>query len=181
MANNFFEGLDGLMDGLGGKLSKKAKELSGQAETIYEIQKLRNKISGANRLIDKTMADLGNIIYKQYAAGASLGEEQKILCERIDEYMHQIHTCEEAIAEIQGKKICPSCQQKVSSDVAFCPNCGASCTTTAEEPAEDDVIDGEAKEVVPPKSEKDTEEVSIKNEEETEEKEAEQKDEENKE
>ncbi len=179
MANNFFEGLDGLMDGLGEKISKKAKELSGQAETIYEVQKLRNKISSANRSVDKVMADLGNIIYKQYVNGAELSEEQKILCERIDEYKNQIHTCEEAIADIQGKKICSSCQQKVSSDAAFCPNCGAACTTTAEEPAEEDVIDGEAKEV-DPKFEEDAEpeEASTENEEVTEQ---EEKDEENKE
>lgn len=179
MANNFFEGLDGLMDGLGGKISKKAKELSGQAETLYEVQKLRNKISSANRSVEKAKADLGNIIYKQYIAGAELSEEQKVLCEHIDDYMHQIHTCEEAIADIQGKQICPSCQQKVSGDALFCPNCGAACTTTAEEPEEEDVIDGEAKEV-DPKCEEDAEaeNASTENEEMTEQEET---DEENKE
>lgn len=137
MANKFF---DGLMDGLGVKLSQTAKELSGHAETIYEAQKLRNKISNENRAVDKLMADLGNILYKQYIAGAELDEEQKALCEQIDQHMQNIEKSKEDLANMQGKKVCPTCQQKVAKDAAFCPNCGTACPV-AEEPAEEEIVD----------------------------------------
>lgn len=138
MANKFF---DGWIDGLGEKLSQTAKELSGHAETIYETQKLRTKISNENRAVDKLMADLGNIIYKQYIAGAELDEEQKALCEQIDQHMVQIDKFAADLANMQGKKICPSCQQKVAKNVAFCPNCGAACPTPEEEPEEEEIVD----------------------------------------
>lgn len=145
MANKFF---DGLMDGLGEKLSKTAKELSGHAETIYEVQKLRNKISGENRAIDKLMADLGNILYKQYIEGADLDEEQTALCERIDQHMKNIEKTTEELANMQGKKVCPVCQQKVAKSAAFCPNCGTACATE-EDPLEEEIIDMPEEEVCP--------------------------------
>lgn len=137
MANKFF---DGLMDGLGVKISKTAKELSGHAETIYETQKLRNKISNENRAIDKLMADLGNILYKQYIAGAEMDEEQKALCEQIDQHMQNIEKATDELANMQGKKICPTCQQKVAKNAAFCPNCGTACPVV-EEPVEEEIVD----------------------------------------
>lgn len=142
MANKFFDGLkDGrFMDGLGEKISKTAKELSGHAETIYETQKLRNKISNENRAVDKLLSDLGNILYKQYIAGEELEDNQKIICEQIDQHMQNIEKISEDLANMQGKKVCPVCQQKVAKNAAFCPNCGTACPV-AEEPVEEDIVD----------------------------------------
>ena len=41
---------------LGETLTKTARELSGRAEEVYETQRLRNKISGEERQINKAMA-----------------------------------------------------------------------------------------------------------------------------
>lgn len=156
MTNNFFEGLDGLMDGLGEKITKKAKELGGQAETIYEAQKLRNKISNAKRLIDKELIELGKLVFKKYMKGEEVKENLDVFCERIKAYQRQIHTWEDELADIQGLKVCPSCQQRVSRDAAFCPNCGTACTVVDEGTDEEDIIDAEAEEVCP-KCEEDAE------------------------
>ena len=142
MAKKFFNGWDGIMDGLGEKISQTAKELSGHAETIYETQKLRNKIANENRAVDKLLADLGNIIYKQYIAGAELDEDQKVLCEQIEQHMQNIEKSTDDMANKQGKKICPTCQQRVAKEAAFCPNCGTACPVAEEEPVdEDDIVD----------------------------------------
>lgn len=169
MAANFFDGWDDLVDGIGEKITRKAKELSGQAETIYEVQKLRNKISIANRAVEKAKADLGNMIYKQYVKGGKLPENQKVLCEKIDEYMHQIQTCEDAIADIKGMKICPSCEQKVSADASFCPNCGAACTVVENDVVDEEIFDTEEEEGFPKFEDEDAEtveEASMENKEE---------------
>ena len=50
MAKDFF-------GSLGETLTKTAKELSGRAEEVYETQRLKNKISGEERQIEKAMAD----------------------------------------------------------------------------------------------------------------------------
>ena len=159
MANKFFDGFkDGrFMDGLGEKISKTAKELSGHAETIYETQKLRSKISNENRAVDKLLADLGNILYKQYIAGEELDDNQRIICEQIDQHMQNIEKISEDLANIQRKKVCPVCQQKVAKNAAFCPNCGTACPV-AEEPAEEEIIDMPVEEEACPECEECAEE-----------------------
>lgn len=47
MAKDFF-------GSLGETLTKTAKELSGRAEEVYETQRLKNKISGEERQIEKS-------------------------------------------------------------------------------------------------------------------------------
>lgn len=134
-------------DELGETLTRTAKELGERAELIYGTQKLRNKISSERRIIDKTMADLGNILYKSYTSGAELDENQRRLCEQIDQHFEEIEKCKESMANLRGKKICPSCKETVDRSVAFCPHCGASCpdpepeSATAEEDIVEDVAD----------------------------------------
>lgn len=134
-------------DELGETLTRTAKELGERAELIYGTQKLRNKIASERRIIDKTMADLGNILYKSYTSGAELDENQRRLCEQIDQHFEEIEKCKESMANLRGKKICPSCKETVDRSVAFCPHCGASCpdpepeSATAEEDIVEDVAD----------------------------------------
>ena len=46
-------------DDLGNALTRKAKGLSSKAENLYEIQKIRNKLSAQERMIEKLMMDIG--------------------------------------------------------------------------------------------------------------------------
>lgn len=136
---------------LGETLTKTAKELSGRAEEVYETQRLRNKISGEERQVEKAMADLGRIIYKRYKEEVPVDDAQKALCEQIDQRMEQIEKYKTDISElkIKSKRFCPSCGSPIEKGAAFCSQCGAACPT--EEPEEesgDDVIEGTAEEVV---------------------------------
>ena len=83
MAKDFF-------GSLGETLTKTAKELSGRAEEVYETQRLKNKISGEERQIEKAMADLGRIIYKRYKKEIPVDDAQKALCEQIDQRMEPV-------------------------------------------------------------------------------------------
>ena len=139
MAKDFF-------GSLGETLTKTAKELSGRAEEVYETQRLKNKISGEERQIEKAMADLGRIIYKRYKKEIPVDDAQKALCEQIDQRMEQIEKYKTDISElkVKNKRFCPSCGSPLAKDDAFCSQCGAACPTV--EP-EDDVIEGTAEEV----------------------------------
>ena len=46
-------------DGLGEALTKTAREIGERAEQIYEVQKLRNRISGEERMVDKILIRCG--------------------------------------------------------------------------------------------------------------------------
>lgn len=144
MAKDFF-------GSLGETLTKTAKELSGRAEEVYETQRLRNKISGEERQVEKAMADLGRIIYKRYKEDIPVDDAQKALCEQIDQRMEQIEKYKTDISElkVRSKRFCPSCGNPIEKGAAFCSQCGAACPTEEpEEEAGDDVIDGTAEEVV---------------------------------
>lgn len=143
MAKDFF-------GSLGETLTKTAKELSGRAEEVYETQRLKNKISGEERQIEKAMADLGRIIYKRYKKEIPVDDAQKALCEQIDQCMEQIEKYKTDISElkVKNKRFCPSCGSPLAKDDAFCSQCGAACPTVEpEEDAGDDVIEGTAEEV----------------------------------
>lgn len=144
MAKDFF-------GSLGETLTKTAKELSGRAEEVYETQRLKNKISGEERQVEKAMADLGRIIYKRYKKEIPVDDAQKALCEQIDQRMEQIEKYKTDISElkVKNKRFCPSCGSPLAKDDAFCSQCGAACPTVEpEEDAGDDVIEGTAEEVV---------------------------------
>ena len=143
MAKDFF-------GSLGETLTKTAKELSGRAEEVYETQRLKNKISGEERQIEKAMADIGRIIYKRYKKEIPVDDAQKALCEQIDQRMEQIEKYKTDISElkVKNKRFCPSCGSPLAKDDAFCSQCGAACPTVEpEEDAGDDVIEGTAEEV----------------------------------
>ena len=143
MAKDFF-------GSLGETLTKTAKELSGRAEEVYETQRLKNRISGEERQIEKAMAVLGRIIYKRYKKEIPVDDAQKALCEQIDQRMEQIEKYKTDISElkVKNKRFCPSCGSPLAKDDAFCSQCGAACPTVEpEEDAGDDVIEGTAEEV----------------------------------
>lgn len=123
-------------DGLGETLSRTAKELGERAEQLYGVQKIRNKISGEERIVEKVMTDIGNLIYKRHEEGEALDGELSVLCEEIHQHMMKIREYKGEAAAIRGQKICPSCEKAVDKDVSFCPYCGAECPE--EEKKQDD-------------------------------------------
>ena len=48
-------------DDLGNTLTRKAKGLSSRAENLYEIQKIRNKLSAQERMTEKLMMAIGKM------------------------------------------------------------------------------------------------------------------------
>lgn len=165
MAKDFF-------GNLGETLSKTAKELSGRAEEVYETQRLKNKISGEERQVEKAMVDLGRIIYKRYKEGIPVDDAQKALCEQIDQRMEQIGKYKTDISElkVRSKRFCPSCGCQIEKDAAFCSQCGAACPTQEpEEAAGDDVIEGSATEVASEETEASEESAAVEESETTEE------------
>lgn len=140
-------------DELGETLTKTAKGLGERAEMLYEAQKLRNRISSEDRMIDKTMADLGNILYKRYLKGEALDDEQRVLCEQITMHREKILKYKDSLANMKGKKLCPSCQKAVDRDAAFCSYCGAACTSPEADGAAEEIFEEEA---VPQEAEKET-------------------------
>lgn len=134
MAKDFFGSLTDTF-------AKAAKDLTGRAETIYETQKLKNKISGEKQQIEKAMADLGRIVYRRYQEGISVEEAEDAICVQIDERYQQIKRLKKEAEELKEQRVCPNCGSIVGKNDAFCSKCGASCPVQEEE--DDNIADME--------------------------------------
>lgn len=145
---------------LGETITKTARELSGRAEEVYETQRIRNRISGEKRQIEKAMADLGKIIYKRYKDGIPLDEEERTLCEQIDQRMEEIEKYKEQMNDVKGKRFCPSCGNPIGKYDAYCSACGAACPVQEPEDQAGDTVDGTAEEIYEPEETETSEEVS---------------------
>lgn len=134
MAKDFFGSLTDTF-------AKAAKDLTGRAETIYETQKLKNKISGEKQQIEKAMADLGRIVYRRYQEGISVEKAEDEICVQIDERYQQIKRLKKEAEKLKEQRVCPNCGSIVGKNDAFCSKCGASCPVPEEE--DDNIVDME--------------------------------------
>lgn len=128
-------------DDLGNTLTRKAKGLSSRAENLYEIQKIRNKLSAQERMTEKLMMDIGKLIYTRYEQGEAVDGETGAICEEISQHMLEADHYRDAIAASKGEKFCPACHKVVMREASFCPYCGAACPTAELEEKAADVIE----------------------------------------
>lgn len=139
MGTDFLDGLIKTISNTTKELGKTTKELSARAEQTIEAQKIRTKIAGEERTIEKLKMDIGNIIYKKHADGEGIDSELSVICQEIDQHYLKIREFKDSVANIKGQKLCPSCEREVDITVSFCPYCGTPCPTP--EPAKD--VEGE--------------------------------------
>lgn len=128
-------------DDLGNTLTRKAKGLSSRAENLYEIQKIRNKLSAQERMTEKLMMDIGKMVYTRYEQGEAVDGETGVICEEISQHMLEADHYRDAIAASKGEKFCPACHKAVMREASFCPYCGAACPTAELEEKAADVIE----------------------------------------
>lgn len=128
-------------DDLGNTLTRKAKGLSSRAENLYEIQKIRNKLSAQERMTEKLMMDIGKMIYTRYEQGEAVDGETGAICEETSQHMLEADHYRDAIAASKGEKFCPACHKAVMREASFCPYCGAACPTAELEEKAADVIE----------------------------------------
>ena len=131
----------GFWDDLGNTLTRKAKGFSTKAENLYEIQKIRNKLSAQERMTEKLMLDIGKMIYTRYEHGEAVDGELGAICEEISQHMLEADHYRDAIAASKGEKFCPACPEAVMREASFCRYCGAAWPTPEMEEKAADVIE----------------------------------------
>ena len=75
MAAEFFDGLVKTLSKTTKELGKTTKELGARAEQTIEAQKIRNKIAGEERIIEKIKEDIGDVIYRRHSGGDGIDNE----------------------------------------------------------------------------------------------------------
>ena len=135
MAAEIIDGLVKTLSKTTKEIGKATKELGARAEQGIEAQKIRNKIAGEERIIEKIKVDIGDVIYRRHSQGDGIDSELSALCQEIDQHYLKVREYNDSAANIKGQKICPSCEREVDINVSFCPYCGTPCPTP--EPAKD--------------------------------------------
>ena len=135
MAAEIIDGLVRTLSKTTKEIGKATKELGARAEQGIEAQKIRNKIAGEERIIEKIKVDIGDVIYRRHSQGDGIDSELSALCQEIDQHYLKVREYKDSAANIKGQKICPSCEREVDINVSFCPYCGTPCPTP--EPAKD--------------------------------------------
>ena len=135
MAAEIIDGLVKTLSKTTKEIGKATKELGARAEQGIEAQKIRKKIAGEERIIEKIKVDIGDVIYRRHSQGDGIDIELSALCQEIDQHYLKVREYKDSAANIKGQKICPSCEREVDINVSFCPYCGTPCPTP--EPAKD--------------------------------------------
>ncbi len=139
MAAEFFDGLVKTISKTTKELGKTTREIGARAEQTIEVQKLRSRIAGEERIITRIKEDIGDVIYRRHSAGDGIDGELSSLCQEIDQHYLRVRELRDSAANLKGQKLCPSCERQVDITVSFCPYCGTPCPTP--EPAKD--VEGE--------------------------------------
>ena len=129
MGTDFFDGLVKTFSKTTKELGKTTRELGARAEQTIEAQKIRSKITGEERIIEKIKVDIGDIVYRRHSQGDGIDSELSALCQEIDQHYLKIRGYKDNAANLKGEKICPSCEREVDINVSFCPYCGTPCPT----------------------------------------------------
>ena len=127
MGTDFFDGLVKTFSKTTKELGKTTRELGARAEQTIEAQKIRSKITGEERIIEKIKVDIGDIVYRRHSQGDGIDSELSALCQEIDQHYLKIREYKDNAANLKGEK--------------FCPYCGTPCPTP--EPAknvENDIV-----------------------------------------
>ena len=99
MGTDFFDGLVKTFSKTTKELGKTTRELGARAEQTIEAQKIRSKITGEERIIEKIKVDIGDIVYRRHSQGDGIDSELSALCQEIDQHYLKIREYKDNAAD----------------------------------------------------------------------------------
>lgn len=128
MALDFF-------DKLSASVSKTAKQVSDNAKTLADKNRIRKDISAMENELRNRFRDIGEQYYHENKDNPDPTYAE--LFEAIAELQVTINMKHQDLAVLDGAMICPECGGTVIIGSKFCPGCGCAAPTPApvEEPA----------------------------------------------
>ncbi len=86
--------------------------------------KLKISISEIESDIQKTYEDMGKTVYELYKSGDDVGKGFTKECKKIDKMKKDIEEKNKTILYNKGLRSCEECGEIISTEAAFCANCG---------------------------------------------------------
>lgn len=92
---------------------------------LFEEAKARISISDMEKEIEKIYESIGMSVYENYTNGEDVGKIFSKEAKKIDKFKSEITELEKKILFNKGLRNCEECDEVISIDATFCPNCGA--------------------------------------------------------
>lgn len=112
----------GILDDLGGKLSKTSQNIVSKANELLDSSKIKSQMAQEEKLIKSFYAELGELYYN--ANGEAPDAQFSELCVNISEANKRMALLKKQLAFAKNVKICENCGTECKSTLAFCGNCG---------------------------------------------------------
>lgn len=120
-------------DDLSRTISSAAENVSRKTEMFLEIQKMKSRLHSAQRAVEKSYRELGELIYRRYDEGEGVDSELAVICEDIAQMKGVIEELTQELAFKKGKKLCPVCKAEIARESIYCMRCGSKVTEEEEE------------------------------------------------
>jgi division protein CdvB (Snf7/Vps24/ESCRT-III family) len=108
------------------KIKEGAKKGTELAQQTVELTKINSQISSKKKEIEDRYNKIGHIVYDSRLSNQTADSEVTIqlLCKEVAGLFDEINVLEQKIQEVKKERTC-TCGTVVSTDVKFCPKCGA--------------------------------------------------------
>ncbi|GHU64453.1 hypothetical protein FACS189418_9010 [Clostridia bacterium] len=112
-----------IFENLGKTITHGGKKVAQTAKTLTGVWQLKAKVISEKNNIEENYKEIGKKYFEANKSRPS--DEFKESFEKINTSFDKITQLEQEIHAMEKVKVCPSCNEKVSRTVVFCPKCGA--------------------------------------------------------
>ena len=116
------------------KTTAQAKSGMSKVSNTVKLYSTRTRISEE---LSQMYDTLGKMSYSQAMGEGIPREDITKVIDEITRLKAELVSIEETIRELNGRKLCPSCNMELQSNLMFCPYCGAKVGTEETEDGSD--------------------------------------------
>lgn len=110
------------------KISETAKEAAKKSSNFMELTKVSVQMDKYQEDIGTHFYEMGKSLYENYSEDSWVKEKYGIRIEEIKSLQQQIEDLNKEASRFKNTTICETCKGEISTEVKFCPNCGARVT-----------------------------------------------------
>lgn len=112
--------------GFGEAIREATKKAAGNTGALVDAAKVRARINGEHKEIDKLFQRLGESVFRRAGGDfSSFSDEDRAAAEEIIAHRKEISDLQSELAALKGMKVCPGCGELIDLSAVFCPKCGA--------------------------------------------------------
>ncbi len=107
------------------KISETAKEAAKKSSNFMELTKVSVQMDKYQDEIGTHFYEMGKSLYENYSEDSWVKEKYGTRIEEIKSLQQQMKELNEEVSKLKNITVCETCKEEISTELKFCPNCGA--------------------------------------------------------